>query len=147
MDNIHPIKNMTKYHISPPNQSGFDHSEEITLNIEELRKQMTQLKLDLNTIPTSEDIIRSQWKLHLLGTGAAIPSKYRNVTGMLLEVDELFSIMLDAGEGSLGQLTRKFTPDQLIQVLNCDYSHFNFFSRFLCQFVLYGFHISMQITI
>ncbi|BGP57816.1 hypothetical protein JCM8202v2_005463 [Rhodotorula sphaerocarpa] len=49
-----------------------------------------------------------------LGTGSAIPSKYRNVSGTLLhlprerEDDPKQYILLDAGEGTWGQLARRF---------------------------------------
>lgn len=49
-----------------------------------------------------------------LGTGSAIPSKYRNVSGTLLHLpkerleDPTQYILLDAGEGTWGQLARRF---------------------------------------
>ncbi|TYJ56176.1 hypothetical protein B9479_003162 [Cryptococcus floricola] len=51
-----------------------------------------------------------------LGTGSAIPSKYRNVSSTLLTIpppstapdSPAQSILLDAGEGTLGQLRRRF---------------------------------------
>lgn len=43
-----------------------------------------------------------------LGTGAAIPSKYRNVTGVLIDMPTRGAAMLaDCGEGSLGQMRRR----------------------------------------
>jgi ribonuclease Z len=48
-----------------------------------------------------------QFVLRFLGTGAAVPSKYRNVTGTLLDLPSADAAMLvDCGEGSLGQLRR-----------------------------------------
>ncbi len=47
-------------------------------------------------------------ELVFLGTGAAIPSKYRNVTGMYLHMFDRGGMMVDCGEGSLGQLRRRF---------------------------------------
>ncbi|WVQ73573.1 hypothetical protein IAR50_003151 [Cryptococcus sp. DSM 104548] len=51
-----------------------------------------------------------------LGTGSAIPSKYRNVSSTLLTIpaspaSPSQSILLDAGEGTLGQLRRRFGKD------------------------------------
>ncbi|OCF35667.1 hypothetical protein I316_02722 [Kwoniella heveanensis BCC8398] len=43
-----------------------------------------------------------------LGTGSAIPSKYRNVSSTHLDIPGVGGIMLDAGEGTLGQMRRKF---------------------------------------
>ncbi|KAJ1613480.1 mbl domain-containing protein [Cryptosporidium canis] len=42
--------------------------------------------------------------LYVLGTGSAIPSPYRNVSGNLLRIDDNTSILLDCGEGSMSQL-------------------------------------------
>ena len=41
-----------------------------------------------------------------LGTGSSVPSKYRNVTGILVETEPESFIILDCGEGTLGQLVR-----------------------------------------
>ena len=41
-----------------------------------------------------------------LGTGSAVPSKYRNVSSTLLVVPNVGNILLDCGEGTLGQLRR-----------------------------------------
>jgi len=44
-----------------------------------------------------------------LGTGAAVPSKYRNVTGILLDLPSSnAALLMDCGEGSLGQMCRRF---------------------------------------
>ncbi|KAJ1559218.1 hypothetical protein HK405_011550, partial [Cladochytrium tenue] len=47
-------------------------------------------------------------RITLLGTGAALPSRYRNVSSTLVDVPGYGGILLDAGEGTLGQLFRKF---------------------------------------
>ncbi|KAI8825010.1 beta-lactamase-like protein [Fimicolochytrium jonesii] len=47
-----------------------------------------------------------------LGTGSAIPGKYRNVSSTLIKLPE-GNILLDGGEGTLGQLYRHFGPDGL----------------------------------
>lgn len=49
----------------------------------------------------------SNLEIICLGTGAAIPSKYRNVSATLLRYGQEF-IFFDCGEGTLGQLFRKF---------------------------------------
>ncbi|KEP63987.1 UNVERIFIED_CONTAM: ribonuclease z, putative [Hammondia hammondi] len=49
----------------------------------------------------------SSWSLPsltLLGTGAAAPSQYRNVSGLLVALRKDLSLVLDFGEGSLAQL-------------------------------------------
>ncbi|KAG9016669.1 hypothetical protein FRB90_002586 [Tulasnella sp. 427] len=45
-----------------------------------------------------------------LGTGSAMPSKYRNVSATLIQIPNYGNILLDAGEGTWGQLARQFGP-------------------------------------
>ncbi len=52
-----------------------------------------------------------------LGTGSALPSKYRNVSATLLRVPGYGSYLLDCGENTLGQLKRVFQPPELAEVL------------------------------
>ena len=48
----------------------------------------------------------AEGKLLFTGTGSAIPCKHRNVTGILLKQADGRSILLDVGEGTVGQLLR-----------------------------------------
>ncbi|KAG7445158.1 uncharacterized protein BT62DRAFT_951536 [Guyanagaster necrorhizus] len=50
--------------------------------------------------------------VHPLGTGSAVPSKYRNVSSTLITIPGFGNIILDAGEGTWGQLVRLFGMDQ-----------------------------------
>ena len=52
-----------------------------------------------------------------LGTGSAVPSPYRNVSGTLLRVPGHGSYLLDCGENTLGQMRRIFTEAELKEVL------------------------------
>ncbi|WWC73000.1 uncharacterized protein I206_106964 [Kwoniella pini CBS 10737] len=51
-----------------------------------------------------------------LGTGSAIPSKYRNVSSTYLEIPDLGGILLDAGEGTLGQIKRRFGKEGTLKL-------------------------------
>ncbi|KAG0643688.1 hypothetical protein HOY80DRAFT_1020082 [Tuber brumale] len=58
----------------------------------------------------------SPWKdveVITLGTGSALPSKYRNVSATLVKLPGAGSILLDAGENTLGQLRRLYDPTGL----------------------------------
>ncbi|KAF9466199.1 beta-lactamase-like protein [Collybia nuda] len=46
-----------------------------------------------------------------LGTGSAIPTKFRNVSSTLIQIPNWGNILLDAGEGTWGQLVRQFGLD------------------------------------
>jgi ribonuclease Z len=52
-----------------------------------------------------------------LGTGSAIPSLTRNVTGILLRVPGHGNYILDCGENTLGQLKRMYKRDELVEIL------------------------------
>lgn len=48
-----------------------------------------------------------------LGTGSMKPSKYRNVSSILVELTPKDSIMFDCGEGSFIQLTNHVGNDRI----------------------------------
>ncbi|CAK3859612.1 related to purine nucleotide binding [Lecanosticta acicola] len=52
-----------------------------------------------------------------LGTGSALPSKYRNVSATLVRVPGWGNMLMDCGENTLGQLRRVFTAAELKEVL------------------------------
>ncbi|KAK7888475.1 hypothetical protein LTR67_008821 [Exophiala xenobiotica] len=53
-----------------------------------------------------------------LGTGSAAPSKYRNVSAVLLRMpDALGNYLFDCGEGTLGQLKRLYAAEELDEIL------------------------------
>ena len=56
-------------------------------------------------------------EISFLGTGSAVPSMHRNVSGTLLRVPGSGSYLFDCGEGTLGQLRRTYPPDQLSGIL------------------------------
>jgi len=57
--------------------------------------------------PVDRAIEQGEYEITFLGTGAAIPSKYRNVSSILCRFDQ-GAVMLDAGEGTFTQLVRRF---------------------------------------
>lgn len=52
-----------------------------------------------------------------LGTGSALPSKYRNVSATLVRVPGWGSLLLDCGENTLGQLKRTHTDEQFAELM------------------------------
>ncbi|EIE21088.1 Metallo-hydrolase/oxidoreductase, partial [Coccomyxa subellipsoidea C-169] len=57
-----------------------------------------------------------------LGTGAAMPSKYRNVTATYLHIFARGGMLLDCGEGTYGQLRRRYgaaAADAVVAGLTC----------------------------
>ena len=60
----------------------------------------------LNSIKSNEVIARNNGELIFTGTGSAVPCKHRNVSGIVLRVQNGNSMLLDVGEGTIGQLLR-----------------------------------------
>lgn len=55
-----------------------------------------------------QKVAADELEVTFLGTGSAVPSKYRNVTCIYLDFFKKGSMLLDCGEGSYGQLIRRF---------------------------------------
>lgn len=60
----------------------------------------------ISTMPAGKAVVR------FLGTGAAIPGKHRNVSGIMIDLFERGGILLDCGEGTWGQLVRLMGLDR-----------------------------------
>ncbi|KAL0341995.1 UNVERIFIED_CONTAM: tRNAse Z TRZ4, mitochondrial [Sesamum calycinum] len=75
------------------------------------------------TLPSClENITREEMEIVLLGTGSSQPSKYRNVSSIFINLFSKGSILLDCGEGTLGQLKRRFGvqgADEAVRGLKC----------------------------
>ncbi|XP_076460612.1 zinc phosphodiesterase ELAC protein 2-like [Babylonia areolata] len=59
---------------------------------------------------------RSHPRLTFLGTGSSVPSKGRNVSGMVVHLSDDTTMILDCGEGTSGQLYRHY-GDQTATIL------------------------------
>lgn len=54
-----------------------------------------------------ENISRNDLEIVLLGTGSSQPSKYRNVSSIYFNLFSKGGLLLDCGEGTLGQMKRR----------------------------------------
>ncbi|KAF1328514.1 Zinc phosphodiesterase elac protein 2, partial [Globisporangium splendens] len=126
-------ESMLKYTLVPTARRGFDAKTCFPhLNMDDIRASTAaaQEKLQRQDVAEgdNEDAATSpnvQGRITFLGTGCAIPSKYRNVTGMYLEIERNAAtavseetkawdgMMLDCGEGSFGQLYRYANGDMV----------------------------------
>ncbi|KIX07277.1 uncharacterized protein Z518_01930 [Rhinocladiella mackenziei CBS 650.93] len=78
-----------------------------------------------DTSPFCKDILTTTSSLDLdepeiitLGTGSSAPSKYRNVSAVLLRMpNEMGNYLFDCGEGTMGQLKCLYSGEQLDQIL------------------------------
>ena len=67
------------------------------------------LRTDASIPQALRTLRRGEAQILFLGTGAAAPSKYRNVSGLYLSTTmENDGMIMDCGEGTLGQLRRRF---------------------------------------
>ncbi|CAI9773413.1 unnamed protein product [Fraxinus pennsylvanica] len=69
-----------------------------------------------------EDVSRDDMEIIFLGTGSSQPSKYRNVSSIFINLFSKGSLLLDCGEGTLGQLIRRFGiegADEAVRCLRC----------------------------
>ncbi|XP_061374803.1 tRNAse Z TRZ4, mitochondrial isoform X2 [Gastrolobium bilobum] len=69
-----------------------------------------------------ENIRRDDLEIVLLGTGSSQPSKYRNVSSIYINLFFKGSLLLDCGEGTLGQLKRRYGvsgADDAVRALRC----------------------------
>ncbi|KAI5849226.1 beta-lactamase-like protein [Tricharina praecox] len=89
----------------------------------------TETREDLaQSPPEKEDFPGSDVEVYTLGTGSALPSRYRNVSATLITIPNNCSILLDCGENTIGQMKRVLTVE--------DYKH-----RLLDIKVLYISHL------
>ena len=134
--NAVPGRNLHKFHLRPAARIGLDESEASGgVDLDKVREEKItgdkeMLRLieaaarhsddaasasapydDEKLPPALRGIGREVCEISFLGTGSAVPSKYRNVTGLYVNLFGSGGLMLDCGEDSYGQLVRRFGPE------------------------------------
>ncbi|XP_058006065.1 tRNAse Z TRZ4, mitochondrial isoform X2 [Hevea brasiliensis] len=98
------------------------HVRQLLLGSAETKGDMTLVQ-DKYAVPSClEDIRRDDLEIVLLGTGSSQPSKYRNVSSVYINLFSKGGLLLDCGEGTLGQLKRRFGvegADLVVRNLKC----------------------------
>ncbi|EAN31768.2 Beta-lactamase superfamily protein [Theileria parva strain Muguga] len=84
---------LTKFIVHPPKQSRIDVTSVLPTDLEEW-----------DVSPIEVEIESEFPKLTFLGTGCSVPSVYRNVSAILLQLHKHYSILLDCGEGTVLQM-------------------------------------------
>ncbi|KAJ1394656.1 tRNase Z endonuclease, partial [Sesbania bispinosa] len=97
---------------------------EATQHVSQLWQESSQTKVDLIPVADHKMMIEEPWlcadgipdclenirrddlEIVLLGTGSSQPSKYRNVSSIYINLFSKGGLLLDCGEGTLGQLKR-----------------------------------------
>uniref|UniRef100_A0A8R1DHN0 ribonuclease Z n=1 Tax=Caenorhabditis japonica TaxID=281687 RepID=A0A8R1DHN0_CAEJA len=75
---------------------------------QELSEEVKELIAEYQKIETGIEKTCEFPKLTFFGTSSAVPSKYRNVTGYLVESSEDSALLVDVGEGTYGQMRTVF---------------------------------------
>ncbi|RDW84564.1 tRNA processing endoribonuclease Trz1-like protein [Coleophoma cylindrospora] len=83
-------------------------SADVAALAEIARKQVTSPEYQKKLDEQQADIPCRDAEIITLGTGSALPSKYRNVSATLLRVPGYGNYLFDCGENTLGQLKRVF---------------------------------------
>ncbi|KAF2608014.1 hypothetical protein F2Q68_00043618 [Brassica cretica] len=117
----------------PPELTSSQVLDELLSEIPEIKDKTEEIKqlwnkpngeTESNTLLPSclENIRRDDMEIVLLGTGSSQPSKYRNVSAIYIDLFSKGSLLLDCGEGTLGQLKRRYGldgADEAVRKLRC----------------------------
>eukprot|EP00887_Chlorella_sp_A99_P006161 scaffold3.g6161.t1 len=131
-------RNMLRYHLRPVGKQGIDTEEcPGLLDEAKVQQELRESKPEVvaaaeaaaqgqESGPAAPECVatadREEFEVTFLGTGASVPSKYRNVTGVYVNLFGKGGLLMDCGEGSYGQLRRRFGAagaDALIARLSC----------------------------
>jgi len=95
-------------HYLDTNKVVEDASKEVLDLAAKARAEVTNEGYQAKLNELQKDIPSKDAEVISLGTGSALPSKYRNVSATLLRVPGYGSYLFDCGENTLGQLKRVF---------------------------------------
>ncbi|KXJ94809.1 hypothetical protein Micbo1qcDRAFT_193882 [Microdochium bolleyi] len=107
-DKIIPFPDIPKLAIA---NSDKQLREEIAHLTEGARVKINEPAFSSKVEKIEADIPNRDAEVITLGTGSALPSKYRNVSATLVRVPGYGNYILDCGENTLGQLRRVFGPE------------------------------------
>jgi ribonuclease Z len=112
-------RSMMEYSLLPRSRKGF--GQRCLPSVQDAQSEAKKLAHDLGAVKLSQQILQecgdpstdtassknnASGGLFFTGTGSALPCKHRNVTGMCLTMANGNSILLDIGEGTVGQILR-----------------------------------------
>lgn len=115
------VSPLMRFGLAPHNMVGIDRSMQVpdltmqevetTFNAKtELVAGLPAVHAAVSALPARPPLSQDPVDILFLGTGSATPSKYRNQSGTYINIRGWGGFLLDAGEGSLGQLARHFGP-------------------------------------
>ncbi|KAK0096883.1 hypothetical protein PV326_004049 [Microctonus aethiopoides] len=110
---LRPLKGLEESKIKISRETDIDE----VFNVEGFLDSLAELQTDINAKSKCINESEAYPKILMLGTGSCIPNKTRNTSGILLRIDEDTSVLLDCGEGTIGQLIRFFGPSEIDKIL------------------------------
>ncbi|KAK0666196.1 putative ribonuclease [Cercophora samala] len=121
--NLHPKTGPTSEHLIPPLdtaatlQGMVEQHREVLQMAKEAREKIADPAFLAEVQESQKDIPYPETEIIPLGTGSALPSKYRNVSATLIRVPGHGSYLFDCGENTLGQLRRFYGHEGTDEVL------------------------------
>lgn len=105
---------LVEYNLLPRSRKGFNETQ--TVQQQQDNDSIRATMAETGALELSADILKhyplqttcydQEANLIFTGTGSAIPCKHRNVTGIVLKQIDGRMMLLDIGEGTIGQLVR-----------------------------------------
>jgi ribonuclease Z len=89
------------------------YDPEIAIPIKDFSRNFLAIAADAHSALSEWPIVSfpgSDVEIYTLGTGSALPSRYRNVSATLVTIPNNCSVLLDCGESTVGQMKRVFQP-------------------------------------
>ena len=106
---LYTNKLMTKLQKQVKESGAIDRASSIVKSINDTKKKgPTRIMVPGQKGSDSNTSNANLGELIFTGTGSAVPCKHRNVTGKYLRMNNGNSILLDVGEGTVGQLLRSW---------------------------------------
>ncbi|KAJ7573869.1 hypothetical protein C8J56DRAFT_1173192 [Mycena floridula] len=104
---LHRINTIDQFHVAATNNFPLAIESATLQSFNEAKDRIAAAeKESANVTGPGADVV-----VLPLGTGSALPTKYRNVSSTLIQIPNYGNILLDAGEGTWGQLSRHFGVD------------------------------------
>lgn len=105
---------LLEYAVLPRIKAGFRNQNAFRENWRKIKSESDELLRVSGSLHLAKEILMDEapvfanngGELFFTGTGSAIPCKHRNVSGIYLKMENCNSMLLDVGEGTVGQLLR-----------------------------------------
>ena len=113
---------LLEYTVVPLLKKGFSNMDASEKQWNSLQKHVLKILEQSGAKRAAETVLPSvvtpnKGELLFTGTGSAIPCKHRNVSGIYLRMENNHSMLLDVGEGTVGQLTRARPEESFCDIL------------------------------